>query len=140
MSNDELIRRGNEDSKQGRRGFSIRQLLRDHKDSPVTDQVEQRARQSFDDLLDFFTKLDYYLTPKLISKQELYYFSYYINQCACKKGAVLEYAKNYGYAALFRLLYVLNTKSDYAKSYKVPWESESQESRYYDLRNDLPVF
>ena len=140
MSDKQLIQKGNEESEQGRKDFSIKELLRDHKLKSVPNPVEQRARQSFDDLLDFFTKLDYYLTLKLISKSELYYFGYYIKQRAYKKGAVLEYAKTYGYPALRRLLYVLKVETKYTVQYELQWESERQEGLFYDLRNDLSVW
>lgn len=86
----------------------VKKLLRSHSDESVTGYGEHRARQSFDDMLDFFTKLEYYLSLKLISKQELSYFKYYFERCAYKAdGAVLDYAENYGYHSLPVLLNVL---------------------------------
>jgi hypothetical protein len=120
----------------------VKELLRSHVDRSVTYNGEHRARQSFDDLLDFFTKLDYYLTLKLISKQELNYFLYYIERCAFKAdGAVMQYAANYTFPALFRLFYVLNIKPKTSVLYEknLKFTSTKQESYYYDLKNDLPV-
>jgi hypothetical protein len=89
----------------------VKDLLRNHATKSVTGYGEQQARQSFDDLLDFFTKLDYYLSLKLITKQELFYFIYYLKRCAFKaEGAVMFYASVYGYPALFRLIDILGIK------------------------------
>jgi hypothetical protein len=109
MSDSDLIKFGSIEKKEKN---VLRQLvtdlLRNHADRSVTGNGEHRARQSFDDLLDFFTKLDYYLSLKLISKNELHYFHYYFERCAYKAdGAVMQYASTYGYPSLFRLLYVL---------------------------------
>jgi hypothetical protein len=109
ISDIDLVRRGSVEKKERKVLESLfKDLLRNHADKSVTGYGEHRARQSFDDLLDFFTKLDYYLSLELISKQELTYFIYYLKRCAFKAdGAVLTYAITYGYPSLFRLLYVL---------------------------------
>lgn len=86
----------------------IGNILRDHRVKPVTSNAEQRIRQSFDDLLDFFTKLDYYLKLELIEKEELNYFKYYIEKCAGKQGSILKYAVTYSFPALFRLFFALH--------------------------------
>jgi hypothetical protein len=138
MTDNELIREGSREKKEKEVLRSlVSDLLRNHAERSVTGEGEHRARQSFDDLLDFFTKLDYYLTLKLISKQELNYFLYYIQRCAFKAdGAVMKYAASYGYPSLFRLFYVMNiapkNKDLYEQNLK--FESEKQRRYYYKLR------
>ncbi|MEO6456010.1 MAG: hypothetical protein ABIN97_18155 [Ginsengibacter sp.] len=115
----------------------VKNLLRNHADKSVTGNGEHRARQSFDDLLDFFTKLDYYLSLRLISKSELTYFHYYFQRCAYKAdGAVLNYAAIYGYPSLFRLLYVLNIDPKNKELYKthLKFSDKSQRVYYHELR------
>ena len=106
LSDEELVRLGSEkripkkDLK-----TKISRLLRSHEKEAVTGYGEQKARQSFDDLLDFFTKLEYYLSLNLISEQELSYFKYYLEKCVKKgDGVVLDYATTYEYPAVFRLI------------------------------------
>jgi len=139
---EELVKEGSIEQK-GKEELKIlvKDLLRSHGERSVTRNGEHRARQSFDDLLDFFTKLDYYLTLKLISKEELNYFLYYIKKSAFKAdGAVMNYAKFYGYPSLFRLFYVLDiepkSKSLYEENLK--FDSSKQQSRYYDLKYSIP--
>ena len=127
MTNEDLITEGSregidDDALKAR----VKDLLRSHQTRSVTGEGEHRARQSFDDLLDFFTKLDYYLTLKLISKEELNYFLYYVKRCAYKAdGAVMSYAETYGYPALFRLFHTLKikpkNKSLYEKNLKLAY-------------------
>ena len=54
----------------------------------------------------------------------------------------MNYAKVYGYPSLFRLFYVLGIepkiKSIYEENLK--FDSTKQESRYYNLKNDIPFF
>jgi hypothetical protein len=119
-------------------------VLRDHKgkDTEVVDEGEQRVRESFDQLLEFFTKLEYYLSLKLISKSELNYFEYYISRCYYKaNGGVRTFAAAYGYNSLFRLFFVMNTdtKKEDRHSQKPEFTSNAQELYYYDLRNDMPT-
>jgi hypothetical protein len=141
---EELIKEGSIEKKEKNELKSlVKDLLRSHNERSVTRNGEHRARQSFDDLLDFFTKLDYYLTLKLISKDELNYFSYYIKKCAFKAdGAVMNYAKVYGYPSLFRLFYVLGIEPKIKSLYEdnLKFDSSKQESRYYNLKNDIPFF
>ena len=66
----------------------VKDLLRHHSTRSVVNNNEHRARESFDDLLDFFTKLDYYLSLKLISKQELGYFIYFFEDAPAKLMAL----------------------------------------------------
>lgn len=77
-------------------------ILRDHKIESVLNPIEHRVRQSFDDLLDFFEKLEYYVELDLISSKELKYFEYYIHKCY-KLIAVKQYACCYGYSAITKL-------------------------------------
>lgn len=121
----------------------VKDLLRHHSERSVINDNEHRARQSFDDLLDFFTKLDYYLTLKLISKKELTYFIYYFERCARKAdGAVLAYAAKYGFPSVFRLIYVLNIQHKNKKMFEenLEFTDASQESYYDDLRNNFLLF
>src|SRR5258706_9041447 len=78
ISDADLIKLGSMDKKEKKELVDlVKDLLRNHGEKSVIGYGEHQARQSFDDLLDFFTKLDYYLSLKLISKQELTYFLYY---------------------------------------------------------------
>jgi len=145
MSAKEFIERGSGKKKIGL-SRHLKIVLRDHKDSPEQTEgispVEQVVRESFDQLLDFFTKLDYYLSLKLISKKELSYFEYYINCCNEKaEGGVMIYAKAYGYMSLFRLLYVMNLDKKYTEIIpkKSDFISDAQDLYYHDLRNDIPI-
>ncbi len=137
-SDEELIREGSREKKEKEVLKSlVKELLRNHTERSVTGEGEHRARQSFDDLLDFFTKLDYYLTLKLISKQELNYFLYFIQRCAFKAdGAVMKYAETYGYPSLFRLFFVLNIEPKNKELYEsnLKFESGKQRTRYNELR------
>jgi hypothetical protein len=58
------------------------QTLRDHTKTVdgITDDTELQIRASFSALLDFFSKLSYYLSNELITKKELGYFKYYIDR------------------------------------------------------------
>ena len=134
-------------SKEKKENFNeaLEWVLRDHKikGNEVKDASEHRVRESFDELLEFFTKLDYYLSLKLISKKELGLFEYYIKCCNEKaKGGVMIYAKAYGYMSLFRLLYVMNLDKEHREH--IPNKSEfinkTQDQYYHDLRNDRPNF
>ena len=120
---------------------ALKWVLRDHKvkGNEVKDVSEHRVRESFDELLDFFTKLDYYLSLKLISKKELGLFEYYIKCCNVKAdGGVMIYAKAYGYMSLFRLLYVMNLDKKYREHIPntADFLNKTQEQYYHDLRND----
>jgi len=135
----ELIENGSKEKNENLNN-DFRDILKDHKGGPVTIEVDHRVRQSFDDLLDFFTKLEYYLNLKLISKDELLYFRYYLARCSFKAdGKVLEYADAYGYPSLFRLLYVLNLDHKNKKEEKgLKFINSKQELYYDDLKNDIP--
>lgn len=83
----------------------VKHLLRHHETVSVTGFGEQKTRQSFDDLLDFFTKLEYYINLKLNSEKELDYFGYYLNKSANKAdGAILAYAKKYEFNSAIKLI------------------------------------
>ena len=77
--------------------------LRHHKQEPITTIEEINVRESFDHLLDFFTKLSYYLKQQLITPAELSYFKYYLIKIK-NKPEVIEYIKNYYYLDDFLLL------------------------------------
>ena len=135
-----FIASGSKEKKPGTAAI-LETVLRAHYEdrSEPINEVEQRVRESFDELLDFFTKLEYYLSLKLISKPELYYFEYYINCCYHKaNGGVRVFAAAYGYKPLFRLFFVMNTdkKKEDRHSQKPEFISNAQELYYYDLHND----
>ena len=152
MTDEELVKIGSKekiDSEKLKAEFN--HLMRHHETESVTGYGEQKARQSFDDLLDFFTLLEYYLSLNLISKKELYYFEYYLKRCNYKAdGAVLNYAIAYGYISMFRLLYVLGidpkdkdffiTNSKFFEKNR-RFTGIRQRFYYWSLRyNFLPVF
>ncbi len=73
---------------------SLVHVLRDHRVEPVAQPEEIAIRDSFCALLDYFSKLNYYLHNQLINKDELLYFRYYIDN-AMKNEAVLNYIRFY---------------------------------------------
>ena len=110
ISNEDLINQGSS-VKIENLDAAIAHLLRDHKKDCVTNPAEQRARQSFDDLLDFFTKLQYYLDLDLITEKELNYFRYYVIKAKKKAGgAVLKYAGYYDFPDAIRMIKTVNSK------------------------------
>jgi len=139
MSDADLIKLGSVEKKEKNElRRLVNDLLRNHAERSVTGNGEHRARQSFDDLLDFFTKLDYYLSLSLISKNELHYFLYYFERCAYKAdGAVMQYASTYGYPSLFRLLYVLGIEPKNKKIYdeNIKFINNKQQRFYNKLRS-----
>lgn len=139
MSDIKLLKMGSAEKKDaGQLSALFRELLRNHAERSVTGYGEQQSRQSFDDLLDFFTKLDYYLSLQLISKQELIYFLFYFERCAFKAdGAVMSYAITYGYPSLFRLLYVLRIPPKNQALYKegLVFNTETQRRLFGRLRS-----
>jgi hypothetical protein len=48
----------------------LSKYLRDHHEHPIENDEEIKVTKSFDALFDFFTKLSYYLSNKLISPKE----------------------------------------------------------------------
>lgn len=68
--------------------------LRDHVIEPIGTHDEIKVRKSFDQLLDFFTKLSYYLKQELITPAELSYFKYYLKKIK-SKPEVQAYIKRY---------------------------------------------
>lgn len=70
---------------------------------PIIDKTKHRVRRSFDNLLDFFGKLEYYASLKLMRKKEINYFEYYIKKCA-ENEAVMEYARRYEFKSFLSLL------------------------------------
>lgn len=63
----------------------------------------QKIRQSFDRLLDFFGKLEYYIDLDLLTPKEATYFYYYIERCA-KNDAIKAYAGKYGFNLFLSLM------------------------------------
>lgn len=77
---------------------------------PSTNFSKQRVRLSFDKLLDFFGKLEYYLSLNLMSKDEVKYFYYYIEKSA-KNDAIRTYADKYDFDLFLLLVRRLNLNS-----------------------------
>ncbi len=76
---------------------------------PDTNLNYQQIRQSFDYLLDFFGKLDYYLTSNLMSEKEIAYFKHYYEKCA-SDSAIMEYATTYSFSSFLSLANHLNLR------------------------------
>ena len=75
---------------------NLKQILRSHEDHDITVPKEIELRDSFSALFDFFDKLGYLYSNKIIKKHELGYFDYYIDRSRKSLG-VLEFVKNYDY-------------------------------------------
>ena len=73
---------------------NLKQILRYHENSEITDPNEIRIRESFSTLFDFFDRLGYLFSNGVIKQRELSYFSYYINK-ARESDGVLQFVKNY---------------------------------------------
>lgn len=58
---------------------------------PDTSNCRQRVKLSFDHLLDFFGKLEYYHSLQLLTDSEILYFNYYLEKCSASP-AILKYA------------------------------------------------
>jgi hypothetical protein len=70
---------------------------------PDTSISRQKVRLSFDKLLDFFGKLDYYTNLDLMTKKEVEYFTYYVKRCADNDG-IMEYAKKNSFSGFLSLV------------------------------------
>ncbi len=79
-------------------------FLRDHTTEPIGLRDEIAVRKSFDKLLDFFTRLSYYAKQKLITREELSYFRYYVDKIE-NKPEVIAYLKRYYYMDDFNHLF-----------------------------------
>ena len=79
-------------------------FLRDHRIEPIGTVDEIAVRRSFDKLLDFFTRLSYYLRQELISSAELSYFKYYIRKVQ-DKSEVTSYIRAYYFWDDFAILF-----------------------------------
>lgn len=91
-------------------GIENLKIFRHHKnDGGIDDIGEIDIRNGFDALLDFFGKLGYLLTVKLINEQEMEYFRYYI-EAAAKSQAVKVYTSNYNFKLYENLLEQLGIK------------------------------
>lgn len=82
----------------------LRSYLRHHNEAPIKTEDEMIVRKSFDNLLDFFTKLSYYLSNNLITRKELIYFRYYILKIQ-EKEEVLKFIEKYFYLQDFEKLF-----------------------------------
>lgn len=83
--------------------------LRDHRQQPIANVDEVAVRASFDSLLDFLTRLSYYLQNDLISERELIYFRYYLVKVR-DNPAVRNYIRLYFYERDFDALFHALTK------------------------------
>ena len=79
-------------------------ILRDHRKVPVTDKTQIKIRDSFCNLLDYFSKLNYYLKNDLISKDEIGYFRYYIDKVEDNE-AIINYISFYYFESDFEKLF-----------------------------------
>ncbi len=89
----------------------LSRTLRDHRNNrePWV-KGDKPVRDSFDSLLDFFSKLEYLFSIDLLTQQQLEYFRYYINQAA-ESNAVVNFVKIYNFPLHGRLHPNLNSKS-----------------------------
>lgn len=78
--------------------------LRDHRQQPIANNDEVAVRKSFDNLLDFCTRLSYYIQNDLMSSRELIYFRYYLEKLRDKQE-VRAYIGNYFYPRDFNELF-----------------------------------
>jgi hypothetical protein len=103
-----------DDTPIGNRFYDEKRLsstLRDHRNNrePWV-KGDKAVRDSFDSLLDFFSKLEYLSSIDLLSQQQLEYFRYYIDKAA-ENNAVVNYVKIYNFPLHKRLHPNLNSKS-----------------------------
>jgi hypothetical protein len=90
----------------------LQETLRNHKDKLIPFGIETEVRESFDKLLDFYSKLEYMLMLGLLNKNDLFYFQYCLQKIFDDK-AILKYCEIYGYTAIFRLKRIFNQKSKF---------------------------
>lgn len=91
----------------GEHGFCavrLDEVLRDHTKQPIANLVEVDCRKSFDALLDFYTRLSYYIQNDLMSSRELIYFRYYLEKVR-DNPAVRAYIARYFYPKDFAELF-----------------------------------
>lgn len=91
----------------GEHGFcavDLSVVLRDHTKLAIATLVEVDCRKSFDSLLDFCTRLSYYVQNDLMSSRELIYFRYYLEKVR-DNAAVRAYINRYFYAKDFEELF-----------------------------------
>ena len=114
---DLVFRASQEKIEEAKLKTDVKTLLGDHKQMPIIGYGRHKARQSFDDLLDFFTKMQHYLDLNLVKKKELNYFIYYLDRCARKAdGAVMQFASIYRYTEVSRLMMNLGVEIPQSKS------------------------
>jgi hypothetical protein len=80
----------------------LRETLRNHKDKIIPYGIETEVRESFDKLLDFYSKLDYMIMLGLLKKRDLFYFRYFLKKIV-EDEAIMNYVKIYGYSSISRL-------------------------------------
>lgn len=74
-----------------------------NEDHPSTNISKQRVRASFDHLLDFFGKLEYYLNLDLLTEEEIRYFDYYIRKCVGSEP-IKQYAHDFNFDLFLSLI------------------------------------
>jgi len=75
---------------------NLNKILCHHNDRDITDINEIDVRDSFSALFDFFDKLGYLYSNKILKQKELRYFEYYVKRARESPG-VLNFVKNYDY-------------------------------------------
>ena len=108
-------------------------ILRDHRVKEIeNDQTLIAVRDSFDNLFEFFTKLEYLLSLGLISKNEFFYFRYYLNR-VFQDGYILNFCQVYEYSSIFRLKYIFG----FGSVDRTIWGSKVYRFKAWMLRNFL---
>lgn len=75
---------------------NLQTILRSHMISPIEDPGEQEIRLAFDELFEFLNILNSYLSSGVLQKQNIRYFSYYLQKMKNNKP-ITDYMKLYGY-------------------------------------------
>ena len=76
--------------------LDLKHVLRDHSQEVVTEEKERAIRQSFDVLLDYFSKIQYMYKADIITDRELNYFRYLVLRIKDNE-AIMEYLKRYNF-------------------------------------------
>ncbi len=75
---------------------NLDEILRYHKDRAISDPGEISIRESFDELFNFFSKLEYLFSIGLLTERQLEYFLYYIKK-AGDQSAVANFVRTYNF-------------------------------------------
>ena len=76
--------------------LDLKHVLRDHSQEVVTEEKERAIIQSFDELLDYFSKIQYMYEAGIITDRELNYFRYLVLRIKDNE-AIMEYLKRYNF-------------------------------------------